>query len=560
MVDGLAGLAEAVRSLRENEARLRTIFEHGPIGSALLDLDGRVVDVNAALCRLLGRAREELVGSELAQLGHPDDRGPFLPGRTERRLVRPDGETVWAMASVVDLAEAGEGSRLVCVDDLTARRNAERLLLHAALHDSLTNLPNRRLLRDRLDTALARSRRSGETVAVLFVDLDDFKQINDELGHDAGDEMLVAVARNISSVLRSCDTVARLGGDEFVVICEDVTAEGEISRLAGRVLAAIRRPVRLRGSQVSVTASIGVAVSGAPTESPDELIRLADVAMYRAKRRGDADYVIAGEERATRAAQSAELVAELRHAIQADQLQLHYQPVVRFDGTVIGLEALLRWPHPRHDLLLPRDFLPIAEQAGLATSLSDWVLRTAIADAASWHDPSLRVSVNMWAQEVARPGFADKVAALLTWAGLQARSLYLEIHEGDLADGGRALADELARLRELGVGLAIDEFGSGESSISDLKRLPADTVKIDRAFVARICDDPADAAIVEAIATTARATGRHALASGVETLDQLERLRELGCECVQGYLTGRPRPLTDLREVILRRKVRIGQP
>lgn len=560
VIDGLARFAEAVSVLRESESRLRAMFDFSPVGAALLDADGRMVEVNITLCRLLGRAREELVGQHLADHADPEDRDAFLAGREERRLLHADGQEVWVLASAVELPDAGEGSRLVCVEDLTHRRHTERMLLHAALHDSLTNLPNRRLLRDRLDTALARSARSGSTVAVLFVDLDDFKAINDELGHDAGDEMLVAVARNIGSVLRTCDTVARLGGDEFVVVCEDVTADGDVARLARRILGAIRRPVQLRGRRLEVTASIGVAVPVSGAESPDELLRLADLAMYRAKRLGDTDYVLAGEQLASQASQGSELVGELRHAIQTDELALHYQPVVRFDGTLIGLEALLRWPHPRLGMLLPRDFLATAEAADLTRPLSDWVLRTAIVDAVSWHDPSLRVSVNMWAAEVARPGFAENVAGLLTWAGLQARSLYLELREDELADAGPGLADELDRLRDLGVGLAIDDFGTGPSSLADLKRLPADTVKIDRTFVARVCDDPADAAIVEAIATTARATGRHALASGVETHEQLTRVRELGCECVQGFLTWPPSPLVDLREVILRRRVQLAQP
>jgi diguanylate cyclase (GGDEF)-like protein/PAS domain S-box-containing protein len=563
VVDGLAQLAAAVRGMHASEARLRAVFACSPIGMALLDADGRVVETNAALARFLGRDEDALAGSRLGELAHPDETEPFAAGRLERRFVHADGQVVWAATSIVDLPDDDGvgGTRLVCVDDVTTRRRTERLLLHAALHDSLTNLPNRRLLRDRLDTALARAGRSANTVAVLFIDLDDFKHVNDSMGHEVGDELLVAVARNIASVLRTCDTVARLGGDEFVVVCEDVAGEGDISRLARRVLDAIRRPVQLRDRCVSTTASIGVAVPSAAGESTDELIRLADLAMYRAKRQGDgpdrADFVLADDSLRSLAAPGTELAAELRHAIQADQLRLHYQPVVTWSGRLLGLEALLRWPHPSRGLLLPSEFLHAAEGTDLAQPLSDWVLRTAIVDAASWRAAGLRVSVNMWAGEIARPGFAENVAALLTWAGLPARSLYLEVHEHDLADAGPALADELAQLRRLGVGLAVDAFGSGGASLADLKRLPGDTVKIDRAFVAAVCDDPADAAIVRAIADTARATGRHPVAAGVETAAQLNRLRELGCTTVQGYLTGRPTPLVDLREVIRDRRVRL---
>ena len=271
-----------------------------------------------------------------------------------------------------------------------------------------------------------------------------------------------------------------------------------------------------------MSASIGVAVAGPRGETGEELMRLADLAMLRAKRapggavrrrrRLDRRDQLNGDPREGRG-----MAAELRHAIQADLLQLHYQPVVRVDGHLMGLEALLRWPHPRLGMLMPQDFLPRVAGTELARSLSDWVLRAAVRDAAGWHDPSLRVSVNMWADEVARPGFADTVATLLTWAGLQARGLYLEMHEQDLPEAGPGLADQLDRLRRLGVGLAIDDFGSGGTSLAGLRRLPVDTLKVDRTFVAGCVDDPEDGAVVAAIATAAKAAGRHPLASGVET-------------------------------------------
>ncbi|MGH8968874.1 MAG: putative bifunctional diguanylate cyclase/phosphodiesterase [Actinomycetes bacterium] len=435
-------------------------------------------------------------------------------------------------------------------------------LLHAAMHDSLTNLPNRRLLKDRLDTALARSRRSGsgQTVAVLFIDLDDFKRVNDDLGHDAGDELLVAVARNILSALRSCDTVARQGGDEFVVVCEDVTAEGDVSRLVRRLREAIRRPVLLRGRQVSVEASVGVAVPGHSAVTSQELVRLADLAMYRAKARRNVDFVMAEDSlaAATGRAPCDKLVSELRHAVQADQLVLHYQPVVRFDGSLLGLEALVRWPHPRLGLLLPGEFLHVAEGTELGKPVSDWVLRTAISDAASWCDPTVRVSVNVWATEAGQPGFASTVTELLTWAGLPGRGLYLEMRESDLAAGGPALADELEQLCRLGVGLAVDDFGTGGSSLTDLRTLPVGALKIDRTFVAA-SDDPAEAALVGAVGAAARALGRHAVAAGVETPEQLRRVKGMGYRSVQGFLTGPPAPLVDLRDVVRDRRVTIPQ-
>ncbi|MDQ1619345.1 MAG: hypothetical protein QOE19_1914 [Actinomycetota bacterium] len=547
--------AQVVTRLALETHQLRAIFERSSVATAVVDAQGRILRTNPALCQLIGRSEADLLYTSVLDLTSGDEPTVFGDGVTEQRLRHSGGREIWAVASAVDLPEAGEGALLVCFDDATTRRNTEKMLLHAALHDSLTNLPNRRLLRDRLETALHRAERSDKTVAVLFVDLNDFKRINDSLGHDAGDTMLVAVARNIISVLRTCDTVARIGGDEFVVLCEDVTGEGDISILVSRLLEAIRRPVMVEGRSATVSASIGVAVPGPRKETSDQLVRMADLAMYRAKQRPEVDYLLADETLATLGVPRSGLVAELRHAIQVDELELHYQPVIRMDGHIVGLEALLRWPHPRLGLLVPREFLHLAEGGELAGPLSDWVLRTAIAELAKLHDTTLRVSVNIWASEVARVGFADTVAELLTWAGLQARQLYLEMHEGDLPTAGAGLNHELDQLRKMGVGLAIDDYGTGGSSLANLRRLPVDTLKVDRSFVAGCVDDPADAAIVEAVATAARATGRRVVAAGVETAAQFVRLRELGYQCVQGFLVGHPRPLRELTDVLRRKRI-----
>lgn len=562
--DGTAIFAEAAIDVRQLTPDYRAVFRRAPTAMAAVDGTGRVLEANDATGRLLGRDPLSLIGTALHALATPEDVGRFKLGVSERRMRHAMGHDVWVLVSAAGLPEAGSQGMLICLEDATIRRNTERLLLHAALHDSLTNLPNRRLLRDRLDTALARAARSNATIAVLFIDLDRFKEVNDTLGHDAGDEVLVSVAGGIQAALRSCDTVARLGGDEFVVICEEVDADHDVTRLATRLIANIERPVQVRGQEVSVTASIGIAVAGPRTESGDELLREADLAMIRAKRRPDASYVFADENHLEAGEDDPEppsgLLTDLRHAIQADLLELHYQPVVRTDGVLIGLEALVRWPHPRLGMLLPQDFLPRVAGTDLARPFSDWVLRSAVRDAASWSDPRVRVSVNTWASEVARPGFADTVALLLTWAGLQASGLYLELHEHDLPEGGPGLADELDRLRRLGVGLAIDDFGTGGTSLSGLRRLPVDTLKVDRSLVAGILTDPGDAALVAAVVLVARAAGRHPLAAGVETIEQFQAVRAMGYPVVQGYLVGAPAPLIDLRDVITARHVTIPGP
>ena len=540
----------------------QALFERSPVGMAVVDALGTVVLANPALGAFLGRDANALVGHALHDLAATDDVGRIRTGIAERRMRHLRGHDLWAAVSAVPLPEAGDNAMLVCLDDATGRRNTERMLVHAALHDSLTNLPNRRLLRDRLDTALARAQRSLSTVAVLFVDLDRFKDVNDTYGHDVGDEVLVGVASGIHSAMRSCDTVARLGGDEFVVVCEDVQAEQDVTRLAERILAGVRRPVTVQGHHLAVAASIGIAVASPGSESADELLRRADLAMYRAKHRNDASVELAdspgdGGTGSALSARSADgLLDELRRAIQTDQLRLHYQPVVRLDGGLVGLEALLRWPHPRLGMLLPHDFLDRVAGTELARSLTDWVLRAAVRDAASWHDPQVRVSVNMWAAEVARPGFAETVGMLLTWAGLQARALYLELHETELSDAGPGLVDELDQLRRLGVGIAIDDYGTGGMSLSTLRHLPVDTLKVDRSVVAGVLGS--EAGTMAAVAAAARAAGRHPLAAGVETPEQLRRLGELGYESVQGYVAGAPAPLIDLRDVIRHRRVTLG--
>jgi diguanylate cyclase (GGDEF)-like protein/PAS domain S-box-containing protein len=527
---------------------------------AVVDGTGRVLDANPALAAYLGHHAAGLVGSDLHDHLADDDPGRLALGVADRRLRHALGHDVWAAVTVVPLPEAAPDALLVCVDDATGRRNTERMLLHAALHDSLTNLPNRRLLRDRLDTALTRAQRTAARVAVLFIDLDRFKEVNDSLGHDAGDTVLVSVANGLMGALRAGDTVSRLGGDEFVVVCDDVATDPDLSALVDRLRLGIGRPVRVRDRTIAMGASVGVALAGPGAATSDELLRLADLAMLSAKRRPDLPYVVAGPDPADPLGDhphAPDLMTQLRTAIQSDLLSLHYQPVVRPDGHLLGLEALLRWRHPRRGLLLPEDLLPRVAGTDLATSLSDWVLRAAVSAAATWGDPRLRVSVNVSAVELARPGFADNVAALLAWAGLAPRGLYIEMAERDLPEAGPGLAGQMEALRRMGVGVAIDGFGSGGTPLSGLRLLPVDTVKVGRDVVAGCVDDPEDGAVVAAVATAARATGRHALASGVETPAQLDLLRDLGYESVQGYLIGAPAPLIDLREVILNRRVEL---
>ncbi len=594
-----------------------TVFDRNPLPMAVVDGAGVVLAANPALARYLGLDPNDVVGTSIRDQDCSAPTSWVQPGAGDRRLRHASGHDLWAAVSAVSLPEVDDGAALVCLHDATGRHNTEQMLLHAAMHDSLTDLPNRRLLRDRLDTALSRAVRTSARVAVLFVDLDGFKAVNDTWGHDAGDELLVSVAGGILGALRSCDTVARLGGDEFVVVCEDLDADEDLDALVARLLAGISTPVELNGTQVVLSASVGVALAQRGGGQADELLRLADLAMLAAKSSPHAAYVVVdpthqdelaagvidldrrtlvvplherssayrggptvGDARwSTRdlaspvdeestpqpadlssAADSgpAPLLGDLSSAIAADLLVLHYQPVVRVDGLVVGLEALLRWPHPGHGLLLPQDFLPEVADSEVADELSDWVLRTAIRDAASWHDPGLRVSVNVWAAQVARPGFLASLETMLGASGLTGRSLYVELHDRDLRAAAPEVAAALHGLRRLGVGVAVDDLGAAHrSDLLDRRRSPVDTVKVRREVLAGAAEDREHAITVAAVAMTARAAGRVPVAMGVETVEQLALVRELGYDMVQGHLSGPPASLLDLRGLIVSRRVEL---
>ena len=441
-----------------------------------------------------------------------------------------------------------------------------RRALYRALHDPLTGLANRGLLMDQLGQALARARRRPGSVAVLFLDLDRFKVVNDSLGHAVGDDLLVEVARRLERVMRSADTVARLGGDEFVVVAEDVAGVDEALGLARRLRQAIAAPVPVgAGQHIVITASVGMALSAsgahpdgdaddgeAPVPmaaTPSSLLWDADVAMYRAKDSGrDRTQLF---EDGLRAGSLGRFRSEamLRHALDHDGLRLHYQPLVDLTtGALAGAEALVRLEDPDRGLIPPAEFIPVAEETGLVVPLGAWVVAEAAAQAATWRAlqpvdaPPMTVSVNLSGRQLSTPGFAVEVGAAIARSGADASHLCFEITENTLldADGGRVAT--LLRLKDLGVRLAIDDFGTGHSSLTWLRRLPADFLKVDRTFVAGLGTDPGDTAIVRAVLDLGAALGLTTVAEGVETLEQLVALRDLGCDWAQGYHLARPGP------------------
>jgi diguanylate cyclase (GGDEF)-like protein len=424
---------------------------------------------------------------------------------------------------------------------------AEEALEHQSLHDALTGLPNRALFVDRLDHAFGRADRETSLVAVLFLDLDNFRLINDSLDHEAGDLLLMSVGQRLLECVAPTDTVARLGGDEFSILLEDVPDAGAALACAKRIQEHLRWPLVLNGHELFPTASIGIAVSGPESRSPKGLLRDADAAMCRAKTRGKDAYEMFDLSMATRAAERLALESDLHRALERGEFRVHYQPIFSLgDGDIVEVEALVRWQHPERGLISPIDFIPVAEETGLIVPLGQWVLVTACRQAAEWQraypDRAPTMGVNLSARQFQRPELLADIHEALTASGLDPRGLKLEITESVIMQDAEATTATLIALKELGIRLAIDDFGTGYSSLSYLKRFPVDTLKIDRSFVDGLGVDSQDTAIVRSIVALAKALGLSVTGEGIETSVQSAELRELDCDRGQGYLFARPQP------------------
>ncbi|MGH3754348.1 MAG: sensor domain-containing protein [Pseudonocardiaceae bacterium] len=553
----LVGTAQDVTEQRAAEARMMRSSQRfadlvaiTPVGVGIFDDADRLIDANEALCKLLGYDLETLRGMSSEALTHPDERAERLRTHQaggcesytvpQRMLLRADGEPVYCELHVsASVQDDGQRFTLVVFTDVTERRRVAEELAYRSTHDELTGLPNRAAIKDTVTELLASG---GRDLAVLFCDIDNFKRVNDALGHDAGDELLVALARWLHDGLPKGCTVGRLSGDVFVVICSDVAAQGGISSLVATVSAVLRTAIPLRGRLIQVSAAIGVAVPDASTSSPEDLLRFADVAMFEAKRGSTGHVAMANAALMASADRQVELECQLREALVRDELQLHYQPVVDADGVILSAEALIRWPHPERGMLSPDVFLPVAEQGDLMRELDRWVLRTALRAARSWvtgDGRSVSVAINLSGLALGQPGFVATVATAVAESGLPWERLVLEVVETELVglpcDTRRAMAE----LVERGVRFAIDDFGTGYSSLARLKELPAQIVKLDRRFVAGVGVDPSDFAVARAVIDMARAMGRTCVAEGVETETQFQALRGLGVDAYQGWLFSR---------------------
>ncbi|MRW82738.1 EAL domain-containing protein [Pseudoduganella sp. FT26W] len=560
------------QQLRESEARFRGAFGQAAVGLAQLSADGRWLRANRKLLDIVGYTEEELRGMHVSDLVTPEDwqidapllralaDGELETSSREKRYLCKDGRRIWVKATVTAMQPDGSHASLVAVvEDISQRKQYEEELMHLARHDALTGLANRTLLLDRVSQAIAQARRSGNQVAMLFLDLDRFKTINDSLGHDAGDRVVVEVGRRLKQAVRDADTVARFGGDEFVVLMPELPTEHIAAALAQKILNALFEPMLIHGHEVAPACSVGISLYPRDGADGKVLLKNADAALYQAKAMGRGNYQFYSEEMNARTLDRLTLESGLRHAVERGELQLKYQPQIDLaSGDIIGAEALLRWHPAGQHLIMPDAFISIAEETGLIVPIGEWVLRTACAQQVAWRRaglPNLRVAVNLSARQFRQPGLDAMVARVLADTGCPPGRLELEITESVLMERPDSAAQTLQRLSDMGVQLAIDDFGTGYSSLSYLKRFPINALKIDRSFVRDIAmhsADNDDGAIAAAVIALAHSMGLTVVAEGVETARQRDFLRALHCDQAQGFYFSEPMPAPALEHLFIK--------
>ncbi|GEC02801.1 GGDEF domain-containing protein [Streptomyces spinoverrucosus] len=563
------------QALHASEARFRAVFEGAAIGIGIADLDGNVLEVNGALTRMFGGSEQNVRGRNVREWTHADDapqvwrlyeelvRGEREHYHVEKAFYRPDGTVLWTNLTV-SLLRDPDGNpqyQLALMEDTTERRLLNLRLRYEATHDALTGLPNRTLFFERLEKVLSAG--EGQRFGLCYLDLDGFKTINDSLGHAAGDRLLVEVADR----LQACATapgemVARLGGDEFVALTTGPDTQREVDELAARIMNALVAPISVDGRELTVRGSIGVVEGAAGERSAAEVLRSADITMYRAKSAGGNRFEVADAEADARAITRHGLTTALPTALERGEFFIEYQPLVHLgDGSVRGAEALVRWLHPQHGVLGPDRFIPLAEHTGLIVPLGRWVLEQSVRQARDWREryagtPSapLRINVNLSPCQLTHPGLVQDTVEILQAEGVAPDALCLEVTESALIGADDDLLKPLRRLAEMGVDIALDDFGTGYSNLANLRRLPVSILKLDRSFTQSMQQfpaDPVDLKIVEGIVSLAHSLDLAVTVEGVETGAQAEQLRILGCDTAQGWYYARPGPPERLHELAL---------
>ena len=554
--------------LEQSEERFRTLVEKSWSGVALLDENLAFTYVGSSTQGLLGYSDEELMRSSFVALIHPRDRqatlevfadllaaSPTLEARAEFRFLHKNGTWIWLEGFAQNLLpDPSVRALVVNYRDITQRKATEKQLEYQAYYDALTGLPNRLLFRDRVVNAIAQARRHRRGIAVMYLDLDHFKLVNDGLGHSVGDALLSDVAVRLQGSIRASDTISRLGGDEFTILLNDTSSSDSVFGVAHKVLHSLARPFRVEGHELYVTASIGISVFPTDGEDVEKLLKCADSAMYRAKELGRNQAQLFTSSMNERYVERLALEQSLHHAVERDELEVYYQPI--FESTrqrVVALEALLRWNHPTRGLIEPVDFIQLAEETGLIVSMGEWAIRRACSQLREWHEagfPDLRMSVNISAPQLQQVNFIDFLAEAMAQCNLHSALLDLEITESIAVQNVESTMQILREVKRHGVGIAIDDFGTGQSSLIYLKRFPIDTVKIDQAFVSDVTSDESTAAIVSYIINLAHTLHLNVVAEGVETEEQYQFLLANGCDRMQGFLFSRPLPASEAYEFL----------
>jgi diguanylate cyclase (GGDEF)-like protein/PAS domain S-box-containing protein len=554
------------RRLAIQKSLFQQLFDNSPQGILLLGKDGLPMDLNPGFTSLFGYTRADM--HSLFEVLLPPDSleesyafiATVLSGlslNTETQRMGKDGRVI--PVSILGYPYVLDGvisGAFFIFNDISERKNYEAQLTQQALLDNLTGLPNRILFLDRLNRAMARqSRNAGYRFAVLMIDLDSFKRVNDSLGHQAGDQLLQEVATRLTGCLRTMDTVARMGGDEFAVLLEDFQSNQEAIGITRRLLEAIRLPLSLHDHEILVSASVGVVLQTARYTSPNDLLRDADISMYRSKELGKNQFKVFSKSMYEQVVQSVQLENDLRQALAEEEFELHFQPIYSLaDQRLEGFEALLRWNHPGRGMLAPGTFIHVAEESGLITEIGNWVLRQGCLTLAEWKSggkrPGVSLSLNLSPKDLIQPTLIPMLAELLQKTGLEARHVKLEITETAVMDNPEMATPRLERLQKMGFQIAMDDFGTGYSSLSYLQRLPIDILKIDRSFVQTMLENPNNLEIIKAIIGLGKILDLRIVAEGVETEDQLATLRDLGCDFAQGYHLGRPMPRDRAEELL----------